>query len=193
MENWQTQTGLTQEEFVKFTRYCASDNGIDNRNRALILGLTAEGVMVAPGAIIRLHPEGSIGRNTFIGLYCYVNGKVIIGENCLIGPHCSLPAGNHAYDPATNRFSKRSGPEKNFIIIGDGTWLASGCMVMGGVKVGRCNLICANSVVTKDTPDYAIVAGTPGRQIGRIDRETGDYVWFPSSSASCDEAPQSEK
>jgi acetyltransferase-like isoleucine patch superfamily enzyme len=193
MEDWQTQTGLTREEFVKFTRYCASDNGIDNRNRARILGLTSEGVMVAPGAIIRLHAEGSIGRNTFVGLYCYVNGKVIIGENCLIGPHCSLPAGNHAYDPATDRFSKRSGPDKNFIVIGDGTWLASGCMVMGGVKVGRCNLICANSVVTKDTTDYAIVAGTPACQIGRIDRETGDYIWFRSSSASCDEAPRSEK
>ena len=35
-------------------------DGIDG-NRAVLLGLTAEGVLVAPGAIIRLHPEGSIG------------------------------------------------------------------------------------------------------------------------------------
>ncbi len=193
MDDWQTETGLTKEEFARFTRYCnASDNRVDNRNRAVLLGLNAEGVLVAPGAIIRLHPEGSIGRNTFIGLYCYVNGRVTIGENCLIGPHCSLPAGNHAYDPATDCFSRRSGPEKNFIIIGDGSWLASGCMVMGGVKVGRCNLICANSVVTRDTPDYAIMAGTPARQVGRIDRQTGDYIWFRPGAKPCDEAARSE-
>lgn len=184
MDQWQTKTGLTEEEFTRLTLYCnASDNAIDNRNRARILGLTAEGVGVAPGAIIRLHEGSGVGANTFIGLYCYINGKVTIGENCLIGPHCSLPAGNHTYDPATDRFSARSGPEKNFIIIGDGTWLGSGCMVMGGVKVGRCNLVCANSVVTKDTADYAIMAGTPARQIGRIDRQTGQYIWFKSEAA----------
>ena len=30
-------------------------------------------------------------------------------------------------------------------------------MIMAGVTVGKANLVCANSVVTKDTPDYAIV------------------------------------
>jgi acetyltransferase-like isoleucine patch superfamily enzyme len=194
MSEWQTNTGLTEEEFIKLTRYCnASDNTIDNGNRARILGLTAEGVGVAPGAIIRLRDGGGIGRNTFIGLYCYINGKVTIGENCLIGPHCSLPAGTHAYNTATDSFSARSGPEKNFITIGDGTWLASGCMVMGGVNVGRCNLICANSVVTEDTPDYAIMAGTPARQVGRIDRQTGAYVWLKSSSTASAQPSQPEQ
>ena len=64
------------------------------------------------------------------------------------------------------------------IVIGDGSWLASGCTVTGGVTIGKCNLICANSVVTKDTPDYAIMAGTPARPIGRIDPESGEYLWF---------------
>lgn len=33
-------------------------------------------------------------------------------------------------------------------------------------------------MITRDTPDYAIMAGTPARQIGRINSETGDYIWF---------------
>ncbi|MPN00078.1 putative acetyltransferase [bioreactor metagenome] len=98
-----------------------------------------------------------------------------IGRNVLIGPHCSLPAGNHRFDPGTQAFTRRD--EGRPIVIGDGSWLASGCTVTNGVRIGKCNLICANAVVTHDTPDYAIMAGTPARRIGRIDPETGDYHW----------------
>jgi acetyltransferase-like isoleucine patch superfamily enzyme len=46
------------------------------------------------------------------------------------------------------------------------------------VKLGRANLVCAGAVVTKSTSDYAIVAGIPAREVGRIDPETGEYIWF---------------
>ena len=155
------------------------------------------GVMVAPGAVIRIRGN-TIGARTFIGLYSYVNGDVRIGSDVLIGPGCSLPAGNHRFDPATKAFTLRD--EAKPIVIGDGAWLCSGCTVTNGVSVGRGTLVCANSVVTHDTPDFAIMAGTPARQIGRIDPdetiqilsnrgaqvqdviwfypETGEYIWF---------------
>ena len=104
-------------------------------------------------------------------------GDVRIGRNVLIGPYCSLPAGNHKFDPATQSFATKRDAAKP-IVIGDGSWLASGCTVTGGVTVGRCNLICANSVVTHDTPDYAIMAGTPARRIGEIDPESGEYRYW---------------
>ncbi|MFA0724558.1 acyltransferase, partial [Vibrio sp. 10N.222.49.E5] len=47
-----------------------------------------------------------------------------------------------------------------------------------GTTVGECALVCANSVVTSDVLPYAIVAGTPAKQIGRIDPESGQYHWF---------------
>lgn len=168
--------GVTEEEFERFTRYCCmSDNPEDNLRRARLLGFD-DGVRVAPGAIVRIRPN-RIGAGSFIGLYCYLNGDVRIGRNVLIGPHCSLPAGNHRYDPESRSFAvKRDEPKP--ITIGDGSWLASGCTVTSGVTIGRANLICANSVVTKSTPDYAIMAGTPARQIGEIDPETGEYHWF---------------
>ena len=55
--------------------------------------------------------------------------------------------------------------------------VAPGVTVTAGVKIGGKNLICANAVVTRDTPDYAIMAGTPARQIGSIHPETGAYLW----------------
>lgn len=129
---------------------------------------------IAPGAIVRIGAN-PIGENSFIGLYCYVNGDVRIGRNVLIGPYCSLPAGNHKFDPATQSFATKRDAAKP-IVIGDGSWLASGCTVTGGVTVGRCNLICANSVVTHDTPDYAIMAGTPPAGSGRSTRRAASTV-----------------
>ena len=167
--------GISAAEFAALTCYCnASDNGPDDERRARLLGF-GNGVKVAPGAIIRIG-DNEIGENSFIGLYAYLNGDVRIGRNVLIGPHCSLPAGNHRFDPATQAFTRRDLARP--ITVGDGTWLGSGCTVTNGGAVGRCNLICANAVITRDTPDYAIMAGTPARQIGRIDPETGDYIWF---------------
>ena len=171
---------MNDELFLQLTEYCnRSDNGADNRRRAKALGFTGKDVMVAPGAILRLKDFTKVGENVFFGLYTYVNGDVTVGNNVLIGPHCSIAAGNHKFDPTTGWFSARSEPDgDDSIVIGDGSWLASNVCITGGVKLGRANLVCAGAVVTKSTPDYAIMAGTPARQVGRIDPETGEYIWF---------------
>lgn len=170
---------LSDELFAVLTEYAnCSDHEADNCRRAEALGFGGRNIRVAPGAIIRIHDRNRIGSNVFIGLYTYVNGDVEIGENTLIGPHCSLAAGNHKFDAKTGWFSARTEQDgDDSIRIGEGSWLASGVTVTGGVKLGRCNLVCANSVVTKSTPDYAIMAGTPARQIGSIDPESGAYRW----------------
>ncbi len=170
---------IPDEKFFELTRFANwSDNGEDDLRRAQMLGFTGRKVLVAPGSIIRI-PREQVGDNVFIGLYTYLNGNVTVGNNVLIGPHCSLPAGNHKFDPATGWFSARSeGDGDDSIVVGDGCWLASHVTVTAGVKLGRANLVCAGSVVTKSTPDYAIMAGTPARQIGRIDPQTGEYIWF---------------
>lgn len=170
---------LSEELFALLTAYAnESDNEADNRRRAELLGFGGRDIRVAPGAVIRVKDREKIGRNVFIGLYAYVNGDVTIGKNTLIGPHCSLAAGNHKFDVKTGWFSARTEADgDDSIRIGEGSWLASGVTVTGGVKLGRCNLVCANSVVTKSTPDFAIIAGSPARQIGRIDPETGAYCW----------------
>lgn len=169
---------IDDENYRMLTEFCnRRDNGEDGLRRAAVLGIGND-CMVAPGAIIRI-PLDQIGSNVFFGLYCYVNGNVTIGDNVLIGPHCSIAAGNHKFDPATGWFSGRTEPDgDDSIVIGYGCWLASHVMISAGVKLGRANLICAGAVVTKSTPDYAIMAGIPAKQVGRIDPVTGEYHWF---------------
>lgn len=170
---------LSDEMFALLTRYAnQSDNHADNLRRAEAMGFGGRDVKIAPGAIVRVDPD-FIGSNIFIGLYCYVNGPVTIGDNVLIGPHCSITAGHHKFDPATGWFSARTGSgSDDSIVIGEGSWLASGVTVTAGVKVGKANLICAHAVVTKSTSDYAIMAGVPARKAGHIDPTTGDYHWY---------------
>lgn len=176
-------TQIDPELFEAFTRYCnQSDNAQDNAHRAELLGFGGRDVLVAPGAIIRVQDKDKIGKNVFIGLYSYLNGNVAVEDDCLIGPHCALTAGHHKFDSATQSFSARTNADyDNSIVIGRGSWLAAGVTVTAGVKIGRANLICANAVVTHDTPDYAIMAGVPAVQKGEIDPETGEYRWFSRS------------
>ena len=178
-ETWETTTGLTREEFEKFTRYCQADNSIDNSNRARMLGIDAEGVQIAPGATLRQPERITIGKNTFIGLFTYLNGDVTVGERVLIGPHCSLSANNHIFFPKTKRFG---GGRQAPIVIEDGVWLSAGVQVTAGVTVRHGTLVCANATVTKDTPEFAIIAGIPARQVGDIDPETGEQHWYQKSA-----------
>ena len=179
------QIHISDELFEQLTQYCnQSDNGADNALRGELLGFGGRHVLIAPGAIVRVPDKSRIGSRIFIGLYSYVNGPVTIEDDVLIGPHCSLTAGHHKFDPATGSFSARTDADyDNSILIGRGSWLATGVTVTAGVKVGKANLVCANAVVTKDTPDYAIMAGLPARQVGRIDPETGEYHWFSKENS----------
>lgn len=50
--------------------------------------------------------------------------------------------------------------QKDTIIEND-VWIGAKSIILGGVKVGHGVIIGAGSVVTKDVPDYAIIAGVP--------------------------------
>jgi acetyltransferase-like isoleucine patch superfamily enzyme len=50
-------------------------------------------------------------------------------------------------------------------VIGHDVWIGQGSLVMAGVVIGNGAVIGAGSIVTKDVPDYAIVAGSPATLI----------------------------
>ena len=53
--------------------------------------------------------------------------------------------------------------EEKEVIIGDDVWIGSDVTILPGVKIGNHSIIGACSVVTKDVPEYAIVAGNPAK------------------------------
>jgi acetyltransferase-like isoleucine patch superfamily enzyme len=176
---WITETGIPQFTFDNFTRYFSKGNNrTDNANRAKMMGFP-DGVRIAPGANIRVpDPLTAIGKDVHIGSFAYINGSVTIGDEVTIGPHCSITSNTHLFNPSAQNFKGNN--RDNPITIKRGCWIASTVTITGGTTIGECVLVCAGAVVTRDVPDYSIVAGVPARVVGYTDPATGQKTWTTS-------------
>lgn len=115
---------------------------------------------VAAGAYL----TGSLrtGRDCTVNPYTVVRGRIELGDAVRIGAHTSLLAFNHTIsDPDTEVF--RQPLTSRGIRIGNDVWIGSHVVVLDGVTVGDRAVVGAGSVVTKDVPAGAIVAGNPAK------------------------------
>ena len=101
--------------------------------------------------------------------------SIVIGNFCSIARNVSLQTFNHNSNKITtyfigrNLFKEKWDNEtisKGGITLENDIWIGTHCVILGGVKIGNGAIIAANSVVNKDVPPYAIVAGTPAKIIG---------------------------
>jgi phosphonate metabolism protein (transferase hexapeptide repeat family) len=120
-----------------------------------------------------------------LGDYSYImnDGEVIYTELdrfVSVAAHVRLNPGQHPMQRASqHHFQYRSaryglgGDDDAFFAerrrhrlrVGADVWIGHGAVVMGGLTVGVGAVIGAGAVVTKDVPDYAVVAGVPARFI----------------------------
>ena len=109
----------------------------------------------------------SCGNNVYIGYNTYIGGGMVrLDDEVVIGPFCCIVAGNHTMKDGSYRF----GPyDSGTIGIGRGTWLGAHVTITNNVKIGKGCLIAANSVVTHDVPDGAVVGGVPAKIIRQIE------------------------
>lgn len=54
------------------------------------------------------------------------------------------------------------------VSIGEGSYIGINAVIVGNVKIGKHCVIGANSVVTKDVPDYCVAVGSPARVIKKM-------------------------
>ncbi len=109
------------------------------------------------------------GVNVYIGDYSTIRGSnsiLKIGDNTMIAQGVKLIGANHNY-MEKERLIIHQGMnfKKNYIYIGNDCWIGSGVTILPGVKIGNGVVVGANSVVTKDIPDYAISVGVPAKVI----------------------------
>ncbi|CZR69784.1 probable acetyltransferase, CysE/LacA/LpxA/NodL family [Phialocephala subalpina] len=110
-----------------------------------------------------------IGKGVNINYDCtFIDTCLItIGARTLVGPNCSFFSGTHPLDPFLR--SGTRGPELGApITIGEDCWFGGGVIVCPGVTIGRGVTVGAGSVVTKDVPDFHVVAGNPARILRKI-------------------------
>jgi len=125
-------------------------------------------VLIAEYALLESHAEDrpgcvKIGNHVDVMMYSIVsaNGAAVvsIGDNCRIAHNVSIKATHHHINPAAECIGDVL--EYDDISIGEGCWICAGAIIIPGVHVGKKNVIAAGAVVTKDTPDYALMAGVP--------------------------------
>lgn len=112
-----------------------------------------------------------LGNNIRVAHYFQINCAkyVEIKSNVNIAPYVFICDHNHKYEDVTRPIKGQGMDMKPDakIIIDEGTWLGTKVTIIGSVHVGKHCVIGANSVVTKDVPDYCVVAGIPARIIKR--------------------------
>lgn len=129
-----------------------------------------------------------IGKNCSLGQNVNVSNNVVIGDNCKIQNNVSVYEGvvleNGVFcGPScvfTNdltpraRYPKGSAAYKK-TLVKEGASIGANATIVCGHIIGKCAMVAAGAVVTKDVPDYALVAGIPARVIGQVD-EFGNIV-----------------
>ncbi|KJY86189.1 hypothetical protein TW84_20365 [Vibrio neptunius] len=121
------------------------------------------------------HARGlQIGSGTVINPECRLDarGGLYIGENVSISREVFLLTLSH--DHNSSSFDLVPGS----IRIEDDCWLGIRTMIMPGVTVGKGAVIGAGTIVTKDVPPYAIVAGVPGKVIGSRKEQAYNPVFY---------------
>jgi acetyltransferase-like isoleucine patch superfamily enzyme len=87
-------------------------------------------------------------------------GTITIGHGTICGHRVMILTGSHKLDG-----ERGMADQGRDIVIGEGVWLASGCIILGPVTIGDRCVIAAGAVVTKDCEAGWIYGGNPAKKI----------------------------
>jgi maltose O-acetyltransferase len=136
------------------------------RHALLVEGLGHAGA----GAVIRAPFHCDYGYNIHLGEGAFLNfGCVVldvvavrIGAGAQIGPGVQILTADHPRDAAERRRMLEFGRP---VTIGEHVWIGGGALILPGVTIGDDAIVGAGSVVTRDVPAGATVAGNPARML----------------------------
>jgi len=146
-----------------------------------------EGAVIGKGTKIwhfsHIMSGAIIGENCTIGQNVFVSSDAILGNNVKVQNNVSVFTGVVCEDDVflgpscvfTNVLNPRSfisrKEEFRRTLVKKGATIGANATIICGVTIGEYAMIGAGTVVTKDVPDYALIVGNPGKQIGWVDKE----------------------
>lgn len=86
-----------------------------------------------------------------------------VGVATIIAGNCYIGGGRYHHDHLAMPIMDQGAYSRGEIVIGEGSWLGAGAIVLDGVRLGKGVIVGAGAVVTKDAPDYAVLVGAPAR------------------------------
>ncbi len=128
----------------------------------------------------RFEPQLIIGDYTQIHQNAHItcSRSITVGKNVVITSNVTITDINHLYTDIDIPINLQQIQVKP-VEIGDQSYVYNNSVILPGVKVGKHCVIAANSVVSRDIPDYSIVAGNPAKIIKRFNTTTN--IWEKAS------------
>jgi galactoside O-acetyltransferase len=127
-------------------------------------------IYLVDGAVLRacgssrLRIAGRFAANGNARVIADGDGEIVIGHSVMLGPNVVIRASNHASERSDVDIWQQ-GQRSGRIVIGDDVWIGANAVVVPDVTIGSHVVVAAGAVVTRDVPDYAVVAGVPARII----------------------------
>lgn len=160
---------------VRFTSHCSSNskNDIVIGNRCEIKGR----LISFEGGKIRIGDNCFMNFNSCIGAM----DSVTIGNDVIIATDVRIfDNNNHPTSPELRKKMSHSDfygdlwtwryADHKAVVIGDNVWIGEYSAILKGVTIGKGSIIASHSVVTKDVPEYVIVAGNPARIVKKLEK-----------------------
>jgi acetyltransferase-like isoleucine patch superfamily enzyme len=121
-----------------------------------------------------------IGDRCLIGKGSSIVGhlSIEVGDDVWTGPHVYVTDQNHGYEDLAVPISRQTMPERP-VVIGPGSWLGHGTVVLPGAHIGAHVVVGAGSVVVGELPDRCVAVGAPARVVRRYVEGEG---WEPMRS-----------
>ncbi|MBP1862300.1 acyltransferase [Rhizobium herbae] len=144
-----------------------------------------EGVVIHHPDLVNLY-GCKVGSGSRIGTFVEIQKNAVIGRNCKVSSHSFICEGvtiedgvfiGHGVMFTNDPYPRAVNPDGE--LVSDGEWevvptlvkrhaaIGSNATVLPGVTIGVNAIVGAGAVVTKDVPDWAIVAGVPAKIVGR--------------------------
>lgn len=120
----------------------------------------------------RLEIKAGSKIGNFNHIYC--TQKIIIEKNVLTADKVYISDNLHSYEDIGRPIFMQPIKQLKPVVIGEGAWLGENVCVIGA-SVGRGSVVGANSVVTKDIPDYCVAVGSPAKIIKRYNYTTKQW------------------
>lgn len=121
------------------------------------------------GSFVEIQKNAKIGKNCKIEAFAFIPEGVVLEDEVFVGPHACLT--NDRLPRATTADGRLKSGEDWHVsktIVKRRASIGANATIMCGITIGENSMIGAGSVVTKNVPANAIVAGNPAKIIGKV-------------------------
>jgi len=155
--------------------HCISDDVKMGQNVKLSKFINLYGCSIGDdtkiGAFVEIQKNASVGHNCKISSHTFICEGVTIKDNVFVGHGVNFI--NDSYPRATNPQGNLQ-TEKDWTVeptfVNKGASIGSGSTILSNIIIGENAIVGAGSVVTKNVPPNAIVAGNPARIMRKLDK-----------------------